>query len=95
MADNRQKITLDHNIFIPEGAEGISYSDNYYEDWDETGIADDESDQTPAVPEKFVVISQTLRSVRGGGYVVDVVIETDDYNDQTEIDTRITKEGAA
>lgn len=92
---DRQKIKLNHNIYIPEGAEDLSYDEKFVDEHADQEIStinegEGNDSLTPSVPETFTIISQTLRETKSGEYVIDVVAQTDDYAETVEIEVRLT-----
>lgn len=48
-------------------------------------------DNTPYPPDYMEIVSQTVRTLSGGGQVVDVVVELPDLDDGGRYETRLTK----
>lgn len=59
-----------------------------YDDLDNTSTDED----VPSPPDYMTIVSQEVRTLKGGGQVVDVTIELPDLdNDGTKYDLRVTK----
>lgn len=71
---------------IDEDTEEFSGADEGYGDDD---FSDDESELYP--PDYMTIVGQTVRTLPGGGQVVDVTIELPDLEDGNKYDVRLTK----
>lgn len=70
-----------------ESTDEFSGSDDY-DDLDSTSTDED----LPYPPDYMTVVSQEVRTLKGGGQVVDVTIELPDLDDEgTKYDLRVTK----
>lgn len=60
-------------------------------DIDEDGEDEDDENGRPYPPDSFEIVSQTVRTLKGGGQVVDVTIEFPDLTSGSQYDLRLTK----
>jgi len=67
--------------------------DNDEEDNDDTDPLDDslESEELPAVPTNFTIVSATSRFGPDGSQIVDLIIEVEDVEDVIQYDVHVTK----
>lgn len=63
----------------------------YGSDMEESEEFEDDEDGKPWPPDTFEVISQEVRTLKGGGQVVDVTIELPDLQSGSQYDLRLTK----
>lgn len=82
---------ISHNFYIPEGLEdSFSYSENDGDD-DDLDVPGGFGNEGVAIPDSLVVISQTLRTLKNGQEVVDVVFEVENIPGATKYELRVTK----
>lgn len=98
------KTFVDPMFYIPDGAVEFEYSegelnvpdsfgefvDGEYYDEDDSSDGIDYS-ESPEIPTILRVVSQTLRTDRGGKQVVDVVVEIEEGRDADKHEIRVTK----
>lgn len=106
-AAKREESVVDPMFYIPEGVDELVYSESSGDESEfdntvetefvvEDAYIDDGSDyadysDTPAVPEIYGVLSQTLRTTASGQQVVDLVLDVEDVDSIVKYEVRVTK----
>lgn len=92
-------LKVDRNFYIPDGLESVEYDSNDPTDDSaaEAVVGSSEGGEAGGegagvlVPDRLKIISQTLRTNKGGEMVVDVVVEVPDVKGVIKYDLRVTK----
>lgn len=89
----RKKIVVDPTFFIPDDVEDIVHDPLYdpYQDDLEDDAAEDPDGVGLTAPVVVSIVSQTLRTVKGGNQVVDVVLEVSPIEGAKEYEHRTAK----
>lgn len=89
----RKKIVVDPNFYIPADVEDIVHDPLYdpYQDEYEGAEGDNADNVGLTAPVVVEIVSQKLRTVKGGTQVVDVVIEVSSIDGAKDYEHRTAK----
>lgn len=79
--------------FDPEDSEEYEFDSEDFSGADNEDESDDlySDDGPPLPPDSIVIVSQEVRTLPGGGQVVDVTLEMPELSDGQQYDMRVTK----